>query len=326
VPEILSQEEIDRILSDMANGNMDTGESAEKKEKHVKNYDFKRPAKFSKEHLRTLEIIHDHYARLLSTNLSIQLGKAVQVSVLSSDTVTFAEFTGSFMNPAVLGIVSFQPLSGNVVIELTTNLAFAIIDRMLGGQGLPLEDTRDFSEIEMIIINKLLSISLQHMKDPWKNVVDINPVLERVETNPQVAQVISPNDMVAVVTLNMKISEVEGLMNICLPYFTLESVMDRLNTRYWYATISHEKGDDYEAYMESLLKRVDVPVTAVLGKSAISVDDFIHLQVGDIIRVDSKVNNDLYIYVGNIKKFTALPGANNDIYAVQVTSVIREGD
>ena len=322
--EILSQDEIDSILSDLVNGSMDSGEMGGREEKQVRNYDFKRPAKFSKEHLRTLEIIHEHYARLLSTNLPIYLRKATQVAVISSETVTFSEFTGSLANPVVLGIVSFQPLSGNIIMELTTNLAFAIIDRMLGGQGLPLEGTRDFSEIEMIIIEKLLAIALQHLRDPWKNVLEVNPVLDRIETNPQFAQVISPSDMVAVITLNMKIGDVEGLMNICLPYFTLESVMDRLNTRYWYATISNEKDDNYEAYIESLLKRVDVPVKAVLGKSAISVDDFIHLQVGDIIRVDSKVNSDLNIYVGNIKKFTALPGANNDIYAVQVTSVIRE--
>ncbi len=135
---------------------------------------------------------------------------------------------------------------------------------------------------------------------------------------------ISPSDMIAIVTLNIKIGDVEGFMNVCLPFFTLEDVMDKLNTKYWYSTIKDDKGEDYEEYIEAMLKHVDVPVTAVLGRSRISVDDFVHLLEGDIIRLDSKVDEDLNVYVGNIKKFTALPGAEDNRYAIQVTSVIRE--
>lgn len=322
--EVLSQEEIDNLLSALSSGELDVDEMQGKDERQVKNYDFKRPAKFSKEHLRTLEIIYEHYGRLLSTNLPVYLRKNIQVSVVSSETVTFSEFTNALANPVVLGIVNFEPLQGNVIVELTANLAFAIIDRMLGGQGLPLDKNRDFSEIEMIIVEKIMVIAIQLMRDPWKNVVEISPMLERIETNPQFAQVISPSDMIAIVTLSIKIGDIEGFMNICLPFFTLEDVMDKLNTKYWYSTIKDDHGDDYEEHIETMLKHVDVPVKAVLGNSAISVDDFIHLQVGDIIRLDAKVDSDLSIYVGNIKKFTALPGASNDIYAVQVTSVIRE--
>lgn len=322
--EVLSQAEIDMLLSQMNSGEFDANEMQGKDEKQAKNYDFKRPVKFSKEHLRTLEIIYEHYARLLSTNLPIYLRKSVQVEVASSETVTFSEFTNSLANPSVLGIVAFDPLPGDIIVELTANLGFSIIDRMLGGQGNPLEKSRDFSEIEMIIEEKILVICIQLMRDPWKNVVEVSPVLERIETNPQFAQIISPSDMIAIVTLNIKIGDVEGFMNICLPYLVLEDIMDNLNTKYWYSTIKKVKDENYEEYIESMLRRVDVPVKAVLGNSAISVNDFIHLQVGDIIRLDSKVDTDLNIYVGNIKKFTALPGANNDTYAVQVTSVIRE--
>lgn len=322
--EVLSQEEIDNLLSALSSGELDVDEMQGKDERQVKNYDFKRPAKFSKEHLRTLEIIYEHYGRLLSTNLPVYLRKNIQVSVVSSETVTFSEFTNALANPVVLGIVNFEPLQGNVIVELTANLAFAIIDRMLGGQGLPLDKSRDFSEIEMIIVEKIMVIAIQLMRDPWRNVVEISPMLERIETNPQFAQVISPSDMIAIVTMSIKIGDIEGFMNICLPFFTLEDVMDKLNTKYWYSTIKDDHGDDYEEHIETMLKHVDVPVKAVLGNSAISVDDFIHLQVGDIIRLDAKVDSDLSIYVGNIRKFTALPGASNDIYAVQVTSVIRE--
>lgn len=322
--EVLSQEEIDNLLSALSSGELDVEEMQGKDERQVKNYDFKRPAKFSKEHLRTLEIIYEHYGRLLSTNLPVYLRKNIQVSVVSSETVTFSEFTNALANPVVLGIVNFEPLQGNIIVELTANLAFAIIDRMLGGQGLPLDKNRDFSEIEMIIVEKIMVIAIQLMRDPWRNVVEVAPMLERIETNPQFAQVISPSDMIAIVTMSIKIGDIEGFMNICLPFFTLENVMDKLNTKYWYSTIKDDKGADYEEHLESMLRHVDVPVKAVLGNSAISVDDFIHLQVGDIIRLDAKVDSDLSIYVGNIRKFTALPGASNDIYVVQVTSVIRE--
>ena len=324
--EVLSQNEIDNLLAALSTGELDVEQMQETGDKQVRNYDFKRPAKFSKEHLRTLEIIYEHYGRLISTNLPVYLRKNVQVSVASSETVTFSEFTNALSNPVILGIVNFAPLAGNIIIELAPNLGFAMIDRMLGGPGNPLNKTRDFSEIEMTIIQKIMVICMQLMREPWKNVVDINPMMERIETNPQFAQVISPSDMIAIVTLNMKIGDVEGFMNICLPYFTLESVMDKVNTKYWFSAMQAESDENYEQYIEALIKRVDIPVRATLGKSSISVNDFINLQLGDIIRLDTRVDSEMDVYVGNIKKFTALPGTSRDNYAVRVTSVIREGD
>ena len=322
--EVLSQNEIDSLLAALSTGELDVDDMADKGEKQVKNYDFARPAKFSKEHLRTLEIIYEHYGRLLSTTLPVYLRKNIQVNVASSETVTFSEFTNALSNPVILGIINFQPLGGNIILDLAANLGFTMIDRMLGGKGLPLEKNRDFSEIEMTIIEKILIIAIQLMKEPWQNVIEINPMLERIETNPQFAQVIAPNEMIAIVTLNVKIGDVEGFMNMCLPYFTLESIMDRLNTKYWYSTMQDSSGEDYQVFIESLIKRVDVPVKVQMGRSQISVNDFVNLQLGDIIRLDTNVESDLEVYVGNIKKFKAIPGTDKDKYAVQVTTVIRE--
>ncbi len=324
--EVLSQSEIDNLLAALSSGELDVEEIQEPGEKQVKDYDFKRPAKFSKEHLRTLEIIYEHYGRLISTNLPVYLRKNIQVTVASSETVTFSEFTNALSNPVILGIVDFSPLAGNIIMELSPNLGFAMIDRMLGGQGAPLEKSRDFSEIEMTILQRLLVVCMQLMREPWKNVVDINPMMERIETNAQFAQVIAPSDMIAIVSMSVKIGDVEGLMNICLPYFTLEDVMDKLNTKYWFSTMQKDDSIDYEEHIESLIKRIDIPVKAVLGKSQVAVNDFLSLQVGDIIRLDSKVDSEMNIYVGNIRKFTALPGSMKENYAVQVTSIIREGE
>ncbi len=322
--EVLSQSEIDNLLAALSTGEIDVDDIQSSDEKQVKNYDFSRPTKFSKEHLRTLEIIFEHYSRLVSTNLPVYLRRNVQVSVANSETLTFSEFTNALSNPVILGIVNFAPLNGTIIVDLATNLAYAMLDRMLGGTGVPLEKNREFSEIEMSIIQKVLVMLTQLLREPWKNVVSISPVLGRVETNPQFAQIIAPNDMIAIITLNVKIGDVEGFLNFCLPFFTLEDVMDRLNTKYWFASMQENHDEHYEEYIESLIRKVDVPIRAVLGKSTISVGDFANLQVGDCIRLDTRLESDMDIYVGNIRKFTALPGANKDSYAVRITSVVRE--
>jgi len=322
--EVLSQNEIDSLLAALSTGELDAEEMQKKDEKQVRNYDFARPAKFSKEHLRTLEIIYENYGRLLSTNLPIHLRKNVQVSVASSETVVFSEFSNALSNPVILGIVNFLPLPGSIIIELGSNLGFAMIDRMLGGQGVPIERNRDYSEIELVILEKILILCMQLMKEPWRNVVDIDPFLDRIETNPQFAQIIAPNDMIAIVTMNIKIGDVEGIMNICLPFFTVESVMDKLNTKFWYSTMKEASDEDYSQYVESMIRRTDVPIKAILGNSVITVNDFVNLQCGDIIRLDTKTDSEMSVYVGNIKKFTAMPGKSDDKYAVRVTSVIRE--
>ena len=322
--DVLSQSEIDNLLNALSSGELDVEEIKENNEKQVKDYDFARPSKFSKEHLRTLEIIFEHYGRLISTNLPVYLRKSVQVEVMNSEAVTYQEFSNALSNPVLLGIINFAPLQGNIIIEMATNLGYAIVDRMLGGRGDALEKVREFSEIELLIIEKILVVCVNLLKEPWENVVDIYPHLERIETNSQYAQIISPSEMIAIVTMNIKIGDVEGLMNICLSYITVEDVIDKLNTRYWYANIQSHDSTDYTETIESLIKRANVPVKAILGKSVISVNDFASLQLGDIIRLDREVEDELDIYVGNIRKFTALPGSSDDKYAVRITSVIRE--
>ncbi|MCI5741970.1 MAG: flagellar motor switch protein FliM [Lachnospiraceae bacterium] len=322
--EVLSQNEIDNLLQALSSGELDAEEIKDNDEKQVKNYDFARPAKFSKEHLRTLEIIFEHYGRLLSTNLPVYLRKTIQVEVMNSEAVSYSEFSNALSNPVLLGIINFAPLKGNIILEIATNLGYAMVDRMLGGAGEPLDKTREFSEIELLIIERILTVCVNLLREPWENVVDIHPRLERIETNSQFAQIISPSEMIAIVTINIKVGDVEGLMNVCLPYLTLEDVMDKLNTKYWYSTMQDKDEQQYMDAIESLISKASIPIKAVLGTSSISVSDFSTLQPGDIIRLDTKVDDELDVFVGNIRKFTALPGASGDKYAVRVTSIIRE--
>ena len=322
--DVLSQNEIDSLLQALSSGELDVEEIKDNNEKQVKDYDFARPSKFSKEHLRTLEIVFEHYGRLLSTNLPVFLRKSVQVEVMNSEAVTYSEFSNALSNPVLLGIVNFAPLQGNIIIEMASNLGYAIVDRMLGGQGESIDKVREFSEIELLIIERIMVVCVNLLVEPWENVVEIHPHLERIETNSQYAQIISPSEMIAIVTINVKIGNVEGLMNICLPFLTLEDVIDKLNTKYWFSNMTRMDDTDYSGTIENLIQKAQIPVKAVLGNSTISVSDFATLQKGDIIRLNRNVEDERDVYVGNIRKFTALPGESGDKYAVRVTSIIRE--
>lgn len=322
--DVLSQEEIDRLLRAYSDGELDAENMKEEPDVRVVDYDFRRPSKFSKEHLRTLEIIFEHYGRLLSTNLPVYFRKTVQVEVLNSEAVTFLEFSNSLINPVLLGVVDMEPLGGNVILEMASTIGYSMVDRMLGGVGLPLDKSRDFSEIELLIIERIMTVCVELLSEPWHSVIEIHPRLERIETNSQFAQMISPNEMIAIVSISLKIGDVGGLMHVCLPFITLEPIMDKLNTKFWYSSIKKSDETVYTETIQSLISRAPVPVKAYLGKSTVSVQDFTNLQIGDIIRLDSKVDNELDIYVGNIRKFTALPGASGNQYAVRITSVIEE--
>lgn len=322
--EVLSQDEIDNLLKALSTGELDADEMKNTDERQVKDYDFARPAKFSKEHLRTLEIIFEHFGRLLATNLPAYLRKSVSVDVVNSEVVIYSEFSNALSNPVLLGVVGMDPLMGNVIMEMASNLGFAIVDRLLGGVGNSLEKERDFSEIELSILERVFTICVNLLHEPWENVVEITPRLNRIETNSQFAQIISPSETIAIVTINLKIGDVEGLMNICLPYTTLEPVMDKLNTKYWFSTMKEKDSNSYEAAIENIIDNALIPMKAVLGTSKINVQDFVNLQLGDVIRLDRKVDDELEVYVGNIKKFKALPGYSDNKYAVRVTEISRE--
>ena len=325
--EVLSQNEIDDLLNALNTGELDVEEyKSSAAEKQVKEYDFARPSKFAKEHLRTFEIIFEHYARLLSTTLPAYMRTSCQVDVINSEAVSYSEFSNALSNPILLGIMDFYPLKGNVVLDMSVKIGYSVIDRLLGGKGEALEKERDFSEIELSILEKMLTIFVDLMVEPWENVVNLEPHLEKIETNSQFAQVISPTEIIALITLNLKIGNVEGLMNICIPHSCIEPIIDKMNTKYWYSSMSETNEEVYKDVIEKRIAKAQIPVKAVLGKSNITVNDFVSLQVGDIIKLDRKIDDDIIVQVGNLNKFTAKPGLHEKKNAVQVTSIIRKED
>ncbi|MGL4344518.1 MAG: flagellar motor switch protein FliM [Cellulosilyticaceae bacterium] len=325
--EILSQSEIDDLFKALTTGEIDVEDIKEEDKKRViKQYDFTRPSKFSKEQLRTLEIIFESYARLVSQYLSGYLRNLVPVEVLNAEAVTYSEFTNSLSNPVILSIVDFAPFTGSIIIELSPNLGYAIIDRVLGGAGNSLEKIRDFTDIEHIILEKIFKQFAALMVEPWENVATLTPRLEKIETNSQVVQIISPNEMVALITLSVKLGSVEGMLNICIPHIVIESIMDKLNTKYWFAHKEHTNDASYQRDIEKLVEKTSIPVKAVLGKTHISIKEFLELQPMDIIKLDTSVESPVEVYVGNILKFTASPGAYKNKSAIKVEHIITRED
>lgn len=325
--EVLSQSEIDDLFKALNTGELDVAEMQDTKDpKAAKIYDFARPSKFSKEQLRTLEIICESYARLVSTYLSGHLRTLVSVEVMSSEAVTYSEFSNALTNPLILGIVDFRPLKGSVLIELSPNMGYTIIDRVLGGSGQGLEKLREFTDIERIILEKIYLQFVQSLIEPWQNVVDLDPMLDKVETNSQVVQIISPNEIIALITLNVKIGNVVGMMNICMPHIVLEPIMDKLNTKYWFTQKEQELGPSYEEYIQKMVEKSRIPMKVVLGKTHVTVREFLELQSADIVKLDKDIDTDLDIYVGNILKFRGVPGEYRNKVAVKINQVVNRED
>lgn len=323
--DILSQNEIDRLLQQLNTGELDVQEfSKETTEKKVRNHDFRRPSKFAKDHIRTIQIINENYARLLTNFLSGYLRTLVQVDVLTVQAMQYSEFTNSIANPAVLGIVSFNPLPGSIIMELNPSIAYSLIDRILGGRGLTMDKMRGFTEIELAILMRLLSQMLGLMRDPWENVTEIRPSLDRIETNAQFAQLMSPNEMVVLVTYTAKIGEVEGLLNLCIPHMTVEPVMGKLSTKLWFSLIEHGSTEESRQAIAQKVEESKIPVSAILGRTNISVHDFLMLQQGDVLSLNTGVDGKIEVIVGDMLKFLGKPGARNKKTAVKITDVVRE--
>ncbi len=325
--EVLSQNEIDALLSALNSGEIDVQEiKEEKEERKVRDYNFKIPNKFAKDHTRTLQIMHENYSRLLQTYLSGYLRALVQIEVISVDQLTYNEFTNSMPNPSVLGIVEFAPLTGSIIVEMTPTISFAMIERILGGAGHAFERVRGFTEIELSLLEKIIGQIINFFKDPWKNVIELRPRLKKIETNPQFAQILSPNETVALITLNTKIGNIEGMIHICIPHLVIEPVIPKLSTKFWFSGITKEiTGSDLKI-IEKKIQSTLLPIRVVLGDSEITVRDFLELGAGDVIQLNTSVNDDLKIYVGNLKKFSGKPGLKKNKVSVKITRIEKKGD
>lgn len=327
--DVLSQNEIDELLSALSTGEVNVKEIEEvSHEKKVRKYDFSRPDKFAKDQLRTLEIIHENFSRLLNNFLSGYLRTFIELEVLSVQSLIYNEFSNSISNPAILGIVDFAPLDGQIIIDLSTDIAFAMIERVLGGAGASVhKESRALTEIEMTLLKTVLIKFINLLREPWGNIIEMRPKLEAIETNSQFAQIVSPSESIALVTFSIKVGEVEGMINICIPHYVIEPILPNLSSKLWFSKSQRKESTDEER--DALNYNVGssfVDVKTFVGRTEITVAEFLGLQRGDIIILDKKTDQDFEIFVEKDLQFYGRPGSKKNKVAVKITKSLTEGD
>lgn len=325
--EVLSQSEIDALLSALSAGEMDAEElKKEEKEKKVKVYDFKRALRFSKDQIRSLSRIHENFARLLTTHFSAQLRTYVQISVASVDQIPYEEFIRSIPKMTVLNVFEVPPLEGRLLIEVNPNIAYAMMDRVLGGKGNSVNKVENLTEIETKIMSNLFERACENLQEAWASVAEIDPILTDFEVNPQFLQMVSPNETVVVISLNTTVSETSGMINICLPHVLLEPIIPKLSVHYWMQTIKKERMPEEISLLEKRIKKAELPIQAILGESSISVQEFLNLNVGDVIQLDQLVDSPLQIKIADHPKFIGQPGKMRHNIAIQILDKIKAGE
>ncbi|VBB08086.1 flagellar motor switch protein flim [Lucifera butyrica] len=326
--EVLSQAEIDELLSALSTGVVSAEDiRSEEKQRKIKVYDFKRPDKFSKDQIRTLYMLHENFARLINTYLSAHLRTLVHINVASVDQLTYEEFIRSLPNPSVINIFQMRPLKGNAILDINPNIIFSIIDRLFGGPGLPPGKPRALTDIEEAIVRRLIGKTLESFQEAWKQVVAIEPRMEAIETNPQFTQIVPPNDMVVIVTLQAKIGQSEGLINICIPYLVLEPIMSKLTTTFWVASsMAKQFSQESMDILQRKLEKARVPIIVELGRSTVTVQELLDLSVGDVLQLERNLADSLSVMIGQKEKFKCKPGTSGHRVAIQITESILGGD
>ncbi|MDR0551086.1 MAG: flagellar motor switch protein FliM [Spirochaetaceae bacterium] len=331
--EVLSQDEIDQLLSAINAGDADTEQDFKPAtdSRKIKIYDFKRPDKFSKEQIRTVQIMHETFARLTTTALSANLRSMVHVHVASVDQLTYEEFIRSIPTPTTLAIINMDPLKGNAIMEIDPTITFSIIDRLFGGTGEGSKTQHELTDIEQSVMEGIIVRILGNMREAWAQVIDLRPRLGQIDTNPQFAQIVPPTEMVVLVTLETKVGEVEGMMNICIPYLTIEPIIPKLSAQFWYATARQGTNIENLNTLKEKLVTVDVNVVAEIGKINIPLRDVLELRIGDMIRLNTvKVGDPFTLSIGGGKKsagktkFLCKPGVVRKKMAVQITEKLGD--
>ncbi len=321
-----SQRRKDAAASKLALFGLDEDDDPDKPKRIEKRYDFKRQTKFSKEQLGTIQLIHETFARLVGTDLSTKLRAYAQATIIAVEQKTFEELIHSIYNPTFISIFRSDNLDGKALIDINLNIVFTILDRLLGGNGTPLGQLRQVTEVEKQIMQKVMVGILDRLREAWINIIDFAPTLELVESNPQFAQIVPPGDMTLSITIELKIHDVTGVMTLCIPYNTVEPIVHKFNAASWFAAVRKEPMQTNVDAISSQVKEVHLPVIAELGSTIVNLQDILGLQPGDILVTDQLVQKDLCIKVGNLVKFNGRPGILGKKMAISITNVVDPPD
>jgi flagellar motor switch protein FliM len=323
--DVLSQNEIDALLAALSSGEMDAEElKKEESQRKIRSYDFKRAVRFSKDHIRSLTRIHENFARYLTTYFSAQLRTFVQINVVQVEQLPYDEFIRSIPKMTILNVFEAEPLEGRMVLEVHPNVAFAMVDRMLGGSGNVSGRINSLTEIETIVMERIFSRAFDSLQEAWKTVLDIKPRLDGIETNPQFMQIVSPNETIALISLSTKIGDTTGMINLCIPHVVIEPIMPRLSVHHWFVSQKKSRVAEEVEMLESRVQKTELDIAVELGHSTISVQEFLQMSVGDVIKLDKRLNEGLHVKIGDKLKFIANPGTVNGKMAVQIIDKAEE--
>lgn len=325
--DVLSQSEIDALLNAMNSGD-EVPETPTASAFEPKDYDFRTAPRFSREQMRTFNVIYDTFARLFTSYLSGTLRVMCSAEVISVEEIKYNEFVNAMPSSVILAIVSMPPLVGPTLMEMAPDLAYIMIARLLGGSGASgaVEINRNFTEIELALLERVIRQFIGLLIEAWEKIAHLQGVmLERIETSPQFAQIVALQDTVALVTINVKIGGSEGFMNFCLPQLALEPISKLLSTKMMFqATGDSRTRPSKERQIQERLQKTLLPVRAVFNDTTTNVRDVLELQPGDILQLDHNLNQPLTLKVGHLSKFRGKIGVKDNRYAIKIDEIIRE--
>lgn len=325
--DILTQAEIDALLTSVSEDETKKQRGAARDritevagKKTVRVYDFSSPDKFSKEQVRTLQMLHEGFARLLNNSMSAYLRTMIQVNLVSVTEQGYDEFLRGLPNPTVICIFSMAPLEGSALLEMNSKLVFTIFERLLGAKS-SVEtsgEARELSEIEQSVIEGVFERILTNLKDSWSNIVSLTPRVEALETNPLFSQIVAPNDRVASIVFEMRIGDATGVLNLCIPHLVVEPIGNKLSAQMWFASSYKAPTTESTVLIQKRLQKAVVPVVAELGSTTVTLREIFELQAGDVIRLDATVGDRVRVKLGEQDKFVGDAGVVRGHVAVRI--------
>jgi len=335
--DVLDQSEVDALLAAVDTGAVAQGSAATqpsqvfaaggRTQADVTVYDFKRPERVSKDQMRALEALHEGFGRNLGAALSGYLRTIIEVSVAHIEQLTYSEFIHSLPNPTCFNLLKADQLDGQLCLEISPLIIYPIIDRLLGGSNADLFiPQRPLTQIEQRLVSRITDRATHHLSEAWSNLTPVKFSVEEFESNPQLVQIVPPNETVVVVGFELKMGNRAGTMSLCIPYNVIEPIMSLLAAQNWF---SYQRKGGQEDHLRRLLSNVQaapIELRCFLARTTIRVDDLLNLQPGDIITTEKPVGADVFIEAEGKLKFTAQLGQFRGKRAVRITRVRQEGD
>ena len=325
---VLSQNEIDNLLNALSAGeDLSLSENNDENSQNVRTYDFRTANKFYKEQMRTLGIIFDTFSYLFSNKLTGMLHTLCEVEVVSVEEQSFGEFNNSISAPVMLGIIEMLPLQGSLLMEISPVLAYGIISRLFGGAADYTLTSKPFTEIETYIVENIMHQAMSIFKDSWKKILEVEPVLSRVETSSQFAQIAAMNEPAAIITISVKIDGTQGLLSVCIPHLAIQPISKELNTASWsMATNAAFAQTERKELMQEHVGSASVTVRAIFNETQATLGEILSIKVGDCIRLDHSINEYIKVYLEKTPRFEGVIGVDRQKYAVQIAKIIKENE